>query len=462
MLQVNAHLCLILTIVLFAAARIASATDLPAVTSDQAKRQILVTFDDEQAGRPQLEGPPRKAYHNRTQYAVSSRVVHDATDVARDFQLKQLSGWPIKALGVYCVVFELTQGLVTDELLKRLVRDERVESAQPMQLFNTQSLEYNDPYLHLQHHIHSIQAELAHQWVRGNGVQIIIIDTGVDTDHNDLRGRIEMTRNFVEHQPNIFRTDIHGTAVAGVIAAVAGNETGIIGVAPEVSLIVLKACWQPTPDSSAAVCDSFTLAKAFAYALELDGRVINLSLTGPYDPLIASLIGKAVERGKIVIAAVGKPGMDHAGFPASIPEVVAVQAMQEGSYAEFTQSTIGEIFMAPGEDILTVAPNDGFDFASGSSMAAAQISGIAALLLEQKPDMSFVEFTDLLRSSIVAPNPLVNACAAVSQLMTGENTCPAVDDATYDLYPPANRVARASYQEAEVLAPLVEARASGN
>src|SRR5206468_548036 len=75
--------------------------------------------------------------------------------------------------------------------------------------------------------------------------------------------------------------ELHGTAVAGIIGARADNSVGIVGVAPEAGLMALRACWQAPPDESAAVCSSFTLAKALQFAIDNNAKVINLSLGGP-------------------------------------------------------------------------------------------------------------------------------------------------------------------------------------
>jgi subtilisin family serine protease len=134
---------------------------------------------------------------------------------------------------------------------------------------------------------------------------VAIIDTGVDTEHPDLAGRTQLTRNYIDDDVTEFRNDRHGTQVAGLIAAAANNGIGIVGVAPDVRLMAYKACWQPTP-SSAGRCNSFTLAQALADALAARAQVINLSLVGPSDPLLEALVEKAISGGVIVVGAVSE------------------------------------------------------------------------------------------------------------------------------------------------------------
>jgi subtilisin family serine protease len=265
----------------------------------------------------------------------------------------------------------------------------------------------------------------AHHWSRGEGATVAVIDTGVDASHPDLAGRVRQTRNFVDHDQDRFEQDRHGTEVAGVIAAVGNNGQGIVGVAPRVQLLALKACWQSAPGSSAAVCNSFTLAEALGSAIDAHVDVINLSLVGPADPLLAALTRKAVEQGTIVVGAVPANGGMN-GFPAGVPGVIAVDMAEQAAPAKGA-------LRAPGRDVLTLAPEGHYDFATGSSLATANVSGIVALMRARQPQMTAASARALLARSmqdIAGQAPAVetiNACAALSELlMTGH--CPNSSD----------------------------------
>src|SRR5262249_23102188 len=164
------------------------------------------------------------------------------------------------------------------------------------------------------------------------------------------------------------------------------------------------------------------------FAITGDARILNLSLGGPPDPLLARLIERALARGTVVVAAVMERGSPAPGFPASLDPVIAVLPTDPRRSvrvpAELTRSGF---LAAPGIDVLTTAPHGAYDFRSGSSLAAAHVSGVVALLLERNPRLTAAEVRALLvdtaqplpeqagASAIVAG--LVDACAAVARLV---------------------------------------------
>ena len=236
-------------------------------------------------------------------------------EIAGAHGLRHIGAFPLTSIGVQCLVFEVPANRAMDEVLRRLAADHRVESAQPNQVFRNLATDPPDPYASFQYGARVIRAPQAHRWATGRGVTVAVIDTGIETKHPDLRGRVAKTENFVDGGAQSFAQDRHGTAVAGVIGARANNNEGIFGVAPEADLIGIKACWHSTAGGLEARCSSWTLAKAIDFAVINGTRVINLSLGGPPDPLLTRLIAKAIERGTTVVAA----AMDGADAPASRP-----------------------------------------------------------------------------------------------------------------------------------------------
>lgn len=342
------------------------------------------------------------------------------------YGLRTIYSWTLASLGEQCVVFEVPRGKTAQDVLPRLASDPRVGSAQPIETYTTQAAPA-DPYAHLQHGAQTLRLEQAHRWATGKGVRVAVVDTGVDLDHPDLRGRITVARNFVDRGEQTFTTDVHGTAVAGLIAASAGNEVGIVGVAPQAEIWALKACWQQPPGAREAVCNSYTLAKALDFAIVQKTQVLNFSLAGPKDALLARLLGTALARGIVVVAADG--GDERHGFPASLEGVLGVLGSDDlkgGIQTPGGKPTAA--LAAPAVDVLTTVPHGSYDFFSGSSMAAAQVSGVAALLLEKDPKLTPDRLVDLIRKTAHpiagTGNPhtvsQVDACAALASVTGGE------------------------------------------
>jgi subtilisin family serine protease len=261
----------------------------------------------------------------------------------------------------------------------------------------------------LQHGFQQMDVADAHPWSRGEGVRVAIIDTGVDIKHPDLRGSIAAAVNFVDADDAQFQRDRHGTEMAGVIGAVANNREGIVGVAPNARLLIFKACWQARSDSDAARCNSFTLARALTAAFDAHAQVVNLSLAGPNDPLLGELIREGQHRGVLFVGA----APDTAGIQDGLMHQAGVI---EVASAE-THSAIASVLYAPGDEILTLLPGGHYDFASGASIATAQVSGVIALMLAKSPGLTAAAAYRVLRdtSSPLAGDgvPGIDACAAV-------------------------------------------------
>lgn len=373
--------------------------------ADEAPR-ILVTFADPGISTAARAGPARPSYSRRSSpYLVSVSVRRAANRVARDFGLDVVDEWPIVALKVHCLVFEVRKERPLDELLAELRERPEVETAQRLNTFEVQG-STADPYANLQHTLHTLGLAEAHGLTRGRGASVTIIDTGADFRHPDLAAAIRARHDFAGK--GNFAGEAHGTAVAGIIGAGSDNGVGIVGVAPEARLDVLRACWYPD-GKTVAVCDSFTLAKALSHALESDSRVINLSLGGPTDPLLARLVRAALDRGIVVVAA----APPQAGFPADVPGVLVVCTDNDPRESRLS---------APGVDILVPVPGGGFDYASGSSLAAAHVTGVIALLIAERPGLGHDELAALLAGSRGEDGGSVNACRALAKLL-GRSAC---------------------------------------
>jgi subtilisin family serine protease len=388
------------------------------------ERYIIAAVDNDPTAFLASAGGTPHGYENFARYGPTSRAHALMRALEKDYRLREISNWPIEPLHMHCAVLQIPDGTDRAALLAAISADPRIKLAQPLQNFATRTNEYNDPYVELQRGLRQMNVPEAHPWSTGDGVKVAIVDTGADIEHPDLRGRIAAADNFVDADAARFLRDRHGTEMAGTIAAVANNHEGIVGIAPGVRLFVFKACWQLHDDADAAGCNSFTLARALVAALDAHVQIINLSLTGPDDPLLRDLIHEGLRRGVVFVGAVSSvaegQGLMHQ------PGVIEVASAETPSRSDTALS-------APGRDILTLMPGGRYDFATGDSIATAEVSGVVALLLAARHALTADAAYKLLQSTSTRPARVspdvaaagaggVDACAAMAALL-GKGTC---------------------------------------
>lgn len=333
---------------------------------DDASRQVLVLLKlpaEHFRGGQSYGG----GYGDSAAQAARQRI---ARNLARAHGLSMVTDWPMPLVGVDCFVMQAPKGRTAQAAADALAKDRAVEWAEPMQVYRALAAPAppNDPLFRLQPAASAWRLAELRGVATGRDVRVAVIDSAVDAAHPDLAGQFAARQDFVAGRPAA--AELHGTAVAGVIAALADNQLGVAGVAPGARLMALRACWQRSVDET--LCDSLSLAKALHFAIERGAQVINLSLGGPPNVLLGRLIDAATARGVVVVGAVD-PALAGGGFPASHQGVIAVTAGAgpPGAYA------------APGRDVPTTQPGATFGLVSGSSYSAAHVSGLYALLREK-------------------------------------------------------------------------------
>ena len=345
--------------------------------------------------------------------------------LANDYNLTSANDWPLISLDIYCFIYKLPVQADPEQLIATIEQDPRVDSAQLIRQFNILSRpkmasgiasrpDYDDEHYPLQYGLRTLKADQAHQWSTGKSVKVGIVDTGIDVNHKDLTS-VKYTRSFVGKPSAIIYPENHGTAIAGIIAASANNEIGIVGIAPDAELIGLRGCWQPEA-SNRGICNSLSLARAIDYANVNDINILNLSLQGPHDPIIDRLLQRAIERNGVIITAY-QPSQND--FPASQQGVIAVTSNPLLLSKHQLRSTM---VAAPGQDILTTVPASQYDLLQGSSLAAAHVTGVVALLREQQPDLPPKRIAKLLTQAMHEPADdsainMINACMAIITLL---------------------------------------------
>jgi hypothetical protein len=390
-----------------------------ATLTDNPDRYIVAGVDNDAPSDAGHAGSSPRGYDGLAAYGPTPHAQQMLRGLEREYGMREITAWPIAPLHMHCAVLEIPPGADRVAMLAALTQDRRVRIAQPLQTFVTQTSVYDDPYVALQRGFQKIDVADAHPWSRGEGVRVAIIDTGVDDLHPDLRGAVVEVANFVDADVGQFRRDRHGTELAGIIAAVANNGEGIVGIAPGARLSIFKACWQLQDDADSARCNSYTLARALTAAIDSRAQVVNLSLAGPADPLLRQLIQEGLRRGILFIGA--------APPETAKPEDVLLQF---GGVIEVAGDGIlggpGAPLRAPGREILTLLPGGRYDFASGTSLATAHVTGIVALLLAKNSKLTGTAVYQLLRDTSVhvdaGDDDSVDACGAVTALI-GHGLC---------------------------------------
>jgi len=274
----------------------------------------------------------------------------------------------------------------------------------------------NDPYYLDQWGLRQIGAPSAWDVTLGKpSVVVAVVDTGVWYTHQDIAANMWVNTlqggthgyDFINNNYNPMDVDTspspiyHGTGVAGVIAAVIDNTVDIAGVA-NVRVMALRALG-PNGQGS-----SFNTSQAIRWAAQHGARVINLSLgtnetfIGPTD--ISLAVNYAWSRGALVVAAAGNSGTGTLDYPARLPNVVSVAAIDEtGSRASFSNWGSGLSLAAPGTRVLTLDGNNLVHYLQGTSFSAPFVTGVAALLLSVDQNLTNVELWNLLNSTAVQP-----------------------------------------------------------
>lgn len=220
----------------------------------------------------------------------------------------------------------------------------------------------------------------AHALTKGNDIKIAVIDSGVDVAHPELAGVIAGTFDALRSTEG---PHTHGTGIAGAIAA----HAKLTGSAPAARLFAIRSFGAT---STGAESTSFVVLKSLNYAVEQGVQIINMSFAGPKDPLLERGIAAAASRGIVLIAAAGNAGPKSPPlYPAADRNVIAVSATDAADQL-FAAANRGNhiALVAPGVDVLLPAPDEKYQVASGTSFAAAYVSGLTALIMEHNPGIS--------------------------------------------------------------------------
>jgi len=233
----------------------------------------------------------------------------------------------------------------------------------------------SDPYVPLQYGLALSGVRAARALGAGGGVRVALLDSAPELTHRDLApSRIESVATDTKTPPAV-----HGTLMAGVIGAAENNGYGIAGLAPAARIVSIPIC---APKGGAGgQCTIYQMLQGFDRAYDAKAVIVNLSLSGPPNPLLERGVARLEELGLVVVAAAGNEGRDEKRYPAAYPSVIGVGAVDRDGklFASSNRGAWVELF-APGVEILSTVPGSAFAFGSGTSLAAAHVTGELAVL----------------------------------------------------------------------------------
>ena len=254
-------------------------------------------------------------------------------------------------------------------------------------------------------------------------MKVAIIDTCVDRNHAEIQGSVQSFFDATPSRSQDCAAENHGTAVASLI----GGHDQIRGSAPGAELMEARA-FTETEEEKEVAATSREIALALNWSARQGARVANLSFAGPSDPLVERAVAAAYTKGIVLVGAAGNAGPSSGPlYPAAYPEVIAVTAT-DAKRALYSAANRGShvAVSARGVDVIVAHVNNGYGTESGTSFAAATVSGIAALLIKMRPRATPDEIRAALQGTAISPSGkgkdelfgygLVNAKAATTFL----------------------------------------------
>jgi hypothetical protein len=229
----------------------------------------------------------------------------------------------------------------------------------------------------VQYAVKALHLDDAHRLATGKGIRIAVIDSGIDDGSAEIKDRVVARLDTIG---GAFAAHPHGTAIAGAILA----HAKLVGVAPDAQVIAIRAfTGEGRPDGAQGT--SFHILQGLDFAAAQSARIVNMSFAGPKDALLSRALQALRTKGVAEIAAAGNGGPLSAPlFPGADAGVIAVTATDaEGQLFGLANHGAYIALAAPGVDILAPAPGDTVQIVSGTSIAAAHVTGIAALALER-------------------------------------------------------------------------------
>lgn len=330
----------------------------------------------------------------------------------------------VGTFAIYSAAHNFFIGSTSREVYLSSVRDQQSEPGKQRNVL------FNDPTMQTKWGMNTTEVHRAWELSKGSkDIWVAICDTGIDGNHKDLRNNLwsnpgesgldargrDKASNGVDDDHNGYVDDIHGwnfagnnndltdnhghgTHIAGIIGAAGNNAFGITGVAPNVSLMILKYYDPKAPGAN----NLKNTIECFRYATKMGAHIINYSGGGTeFSQEEHDAVQAAAEKGILFVAAAGNERSnsdekDKHYYPADygLANIISVTAVNRESLSVLPSSNYGVRTVdlaAPGENIYSTMPGGGFGYMTGTSQATAFVTGVAALIMSNKRDFDYTE-----------------------------------------------------------------------
>jgi subtilisin family serine protease len=335
---------------------------------------------------PDLPKPPTTATGDDNRF-VPDEIIFEVRntvpqstvdDITRQNRLTRISSQRLELIGSTVYRYRIADRRQVPDVVRVLEQDLRIASAQPNFLYRLADDPARISLSSTQYAVAKMHLPEAHRLSTGQGVVVAIIDSGIDSANPELAGSIADAFDVVD---GVARPHKHGTAVAGII----GSHANLMGVAPGAKLLAIRA-FAGEEGKLGAGDTTDHIVRSIDWAHQRGARVVNMSFTGPRDPLLSRELRAGTEKGIVFIAAAGNDGPNAAAADDNVIAVTASDAADKLYPAANRGPHI--CLAAPGVNVLVAAPSGAYEFKSGTSLAAAHVSGAVALLLQSRPDLS--------------------------------------------------------------------------
>jgi subtilisin family serine protease len=343
---------------------------------EQLNTPLLLVIDDPRSERERRE-IKGNGYAALIDYESDPMLSRVTKQVAKDYDLVVSEQWPLKSLGVHCIVIESP----SEQVLRELKKDRRVKWVQAFNQYEVQGEQIpnqaNFAESVTKHHAEMLESTSS----KGKGVDIVVIDTGADYNHPSLKASNLLYKDFAKRK-GIGHKEAHGTAVVGLIAAqpieTEQNVANVTGFSPQASVHHFRGCWQD--NTGKGKCNTLTLALALDAAVAIKPDLINLSLSGPSDIILEKIVEKLIQNGSIIVTAFDEKRALHERFPNAQPGVIYAYGVKGDS-----PQLVPEHSLVAPANALSLAPNGEFDIFTGHSIATPHLTSLAANFIGDNP-----------------------------------------------------------------------------